>query len=783
MARPKPPLDPSSGRYRVNSIPRPGPAYPYIMPCPGKHLAEVCKAEYPVVVKYCLWLLAEVAVIAADIPEVIGTAFALNILFHIPVWAGVLLTGLSTLLLLGLQRYGVRKLELLIAILVFVMAACFFGEMAYAKPPAKDVLKGLFIPKLNGNSATADAIALMGALVMPHNLFLHSALVLSRKVPKSVKGINEACKFFLWESGFALFIALLINIAVISVSGSACYSRSTGQLNPQCNDLTLNSASFLLQNVLGRKSAKILYAMILSFELPFALIPLLKFSSGATKMGPHKNSLIMDQENTNLDASLPPYAVGTKILLIDPDVTSLKHTTSMLEESTYRVTGIEIPEVALSMMKEKAHGYDLIITAANMPGIDCLTYLKSLMALSETPIVLISYVADFQLIATALRQGISHFLEKPIKRDEARGLWQFVIRKPRKITPKKAKNDSKHNKDIVTSNKAKGKGKDIVKRKRIDDGKRDYNLYKAKKNIFISNGTGTGEDNNENNLKWNPQLHEKFMTVLNDGKSQGQTTGTKDTTVTVQPQPQPQPLPLPQPQPQPQPQPRPAHHLQGSDKETNKHTSGSPNAGMRANATPINNNNNNNLGNSGTIMSRPRTPINNNNNNLGNSGTIMSRPRTPNLLQNSNILRGNVPNFYGNHNNQVQMYTSAPCNNNNNSFILTSYNYGNSGNSMANGLSVDPKPQLMNKQQVSFGSSEKKSILSARIDQIRHEYWTKEDKLNEPVISDEELDMLLDPDFGTENEKQTNDVHGNTIPELGDINFDDIFLDEIFAEV
>ncbi|KAL5982760.1 hypothetical protein ACLOJK_016836 [Asimina triloba] len=74
----------------------------------GKHLSELCKVEYPIFVKYCLWLLAELAVIAADIPEVIGTAFALNILFHIPVWAGVLLTGLSTLLLLGLQRYGIN---------------------------------------------------------------------------------------------------------------------------------------------------------------------------------------------------------------------------------------------------------------------------------------------------------------------------------------------------------------------------------------------------------------------------------------------------------------------------------------------------------------------------------------------------------------------------------------------------------------------------------------------------------------------------------------------------
>ncbi|KAK0576857.1 hypothetical protein LWI29_024508 [Acer saccharum] len=96
-----------------------------------------------------------------------GTAFALNILFNIPVWVGVLLTGLSTLLLLGLQRYGVRKLDMLIAVLVFVMAGCFFGEMSYVKPPAANVLKGMFIPMLTGQGAIGDAIALFGALVMP----------------------------------------------------------------------------------------------------------------------------------------------------------------------------------------------------------------------------------------------------------------------------------------------------------------------------------------------------------------------------------------------------------------------------------------------------------------------------------------------------------------------------------------------------------------------------------------------------------------------------------------
>ncbi|KAM7514819.1 hypothetical protein LguiA_004402 [Lonicera macranthoides] len=127
------------------------------------------------------------------------------------------MTGFSTLLFLGLQRYGVRKLELLIEILVFVMAGCFFGEMSYVKPPAKDVLKGIFIPKLSGQGATSDAIALLGALVMPHNLFLHSALVLSRKIPNSVRGVNN----ILGKSSSTVYaIALLASGQSSTISGT-----------------------------------------------------------------------------------------------------------------------------------------------------------------------------------------------------------------------------------------------------------------------------------------------------------------------------------------------------------------------------------------------------------------------------------------------------------------------------------------------------------------------------------------------------------------------------------
>ncbi|MBA0786179.1 hypothetical protein Gotri_027404, partial [Gossypium trilobum] len=214
-------------------------------------------------VKYCLWILAEIVVIASDIPEVIGTTFGLNILFNIPVWVRVSLTGLSTLLLLGLQRYGARKLEIPIAMLVFVMAECFFREMSYVKPQASGVVKGMFVPKLNGQGAIGDAIAFLGALVMPHNIFLHSALVLSRKVPNSVRGVNDACRYFLIESGIALFVAFLINIVVVSVSAAVCTADNISSANQKrCNDLNLNSVSFLLLNMLG-KSSKALYVVAL----------------------------------------------------------------------------------------------------------------------------------------------------------------------------------------------------------------------------------------------------------------------------------------------------------------------------------------------------------------------------------------------------------------------------------------------------------------------------------------------------------------------------------------
>eukprot|EP00271_Cylindrocystis_brebissonii_P011798 TRINITY_DN29758_c0_g1_i1.p1 TRINITY_DN29758_c0_g1~~TRINITY_DN29758_c0_g1_i1.p1 ORF type:complete len:589 (+),score=100.27 TRINITY_DN29758_c0_g1_i1:268-2034(+) len=322
----------------------------------GRHLAEHCRGEYPPHINIPLWLVAELAIIASDIPEVIGTAFALNMLFGLPVWAGVILTGFSTLLLLALQQYGIRKLEFLISALVLVIAFCFLGEVGYAQPDAREMLEALVVPRLSGTGATGIAISLLGAVVMPHNLFLHSALVLSRRAPRTDKAIREGCRYNLLEVSVALAVAFSINVSVITVAGAVCWATNLTPTNQEnCANLDLNRAPFLLQNTLGGAASKlfaiallasgqsstitgtfagqyvmqgflelrykpwlrnlvtrlvaiipslvvalvfgtrgageliIISSMILSFQLPFALAPLLKFTSSPVKMGPYTN--------------------------------------------------------------------------------------------------------------------------------------------------------------------------------------------------------------------------------------------------------------------------------------------------------------------------------------------------------------------------------------------------------------------------------------------------------------------------------------------------------------
>lgn len=218
-----------------------------------QNLAVACRLSYSYPVRMMLWFTTEIAVIGSDIPEVIGTAFALKLLFGIPLWAGVLITGLDTFIFLGIQYFGIRILEVVIALMVGVIGVSFIVEMFMAKPPAIPVIEG-FIPRLNDKDSILSAVALLGAVVMPHNLFLHSALVQSRKFGDSDEKKKEAIFYNAIESGIALFLSFFVNFAIIVLAGAKFFPNS---------DAGLETASELLESVFNGKWASIVFGVAL----------------------------------------------------------------------------------------------------------------------------------------------------------------------------------------------------------------------------------------------------------------------------------------------------------------------------------------------------------------------------------------------------------------------------------------------------------------------------------------------------------------------------------------
>lgn len=188
-------------------------------------LAELCREEYPFWTRIVLWLMAEVAIVGADIQEVIGSAIALRILSvgYIPLWAGVLITGIDGFAFLFLESFGVRKLEALFGFLIAIMAISFGWMFGKAKPDLGTLFEGLFIPSVPSN-AVQQAVGVVGALIMPHNLFLHSALVQSRAVDTSkASRVKEAFMYFSIESCIAILVSFIINVFVITVFAKAFY--------------------------------------------------------------------------------------------------------------------------------------------------------------------------------------------------------------------------------------------------------------------------------------------------------------------------------------------------------------------------------------------------------------------------------------------------------------------------------------------------------------------------------------------------------------------------------
>jgi manganese transport protein len=335
----------------------------------GKDLAQCCRDWYPKWTRWPNWLLSELAIGACDLAEVLGSAVALNLLFHIPLLWAVIITGLDVLLLLTLQGYGMRTIEAVVVVLVATIAACYFIEifvLPQTQPSFREMGHALVSPHFRKAGMLYVAIGIIGATVMPHNLYLHSALVQSRKLQKDTPSIRRAIHFNTIDSVVALSIAFFVNAAILVLAANVFFSKASvmvsgGHLIEFSPDSDWIRVAYLtLAPLLGTGMASTLFAVallaagqsstitgtlagqvvmegfmhwriqpwvrrlitrtlaivpaafiiglrgdasvtdlltlsqvVLALQLPFAMLPLLQFTSSAKHMGPWKNGWLL----------------------------------------------------------------------------------------------------------------------------------------------------------------------------------------------------------------------------------------------------------------------------------------------------------------------------------------------------------------------------------------------------------------------------------------------------------------------------------------------------------
>ena len=221
-----------------------------------RDLAQASRETYSPFINYILYFLAEVAIAACDLAEVLGMAIGINLLFDIPLIEGVMITVLDTFLLLFLINKGIRKMEAFIIALVLVIGVSFVFEMFFAQPELDKVMLGL-IPTMPNETALYIAIGIIGATVMPHNLYLHSSLVQTRKFDRSKAGIKQALKYNLIDSTIALNLAFFVNAAILILAAATFYKVGMH------NVAEIQDAHKFLQPLLGTKWAPILFAVAL----------------------------------------------------------------------------------------------------------------------------------------------------------------------------------------------------------------------------------------------------------------------------------------------------------------------------------------------------------------------------------------------------------------------------------------------------------------------------------------------------------------------------------------
>ena len=270
----------------------------------GRDLAQACRDHYSRPVSIALWLACELAIIACDLAEVIGTAIALNLLFGIPLVWGVCLTALDVMLILLLQGRGFRQLEAFVIALLAIIAGCFAVELALAQPALGAVLRG-FVPSaqvVTNPAMLYIAIGILGATVMPHNLYLHSSIVQTRASDRDEAGKREAIRFATLDSTIALTLALFINAAILILAAATFHAGGRTDV------AEIDEAYKLLSPMLGVGAASIVFA-----------VALLASGQNSTVTGTLAGQIVMEGF---LDLKLPVWLrrMITRLLAIVPAV-------------------------------------------------------------------------------------------------------------------------------------------------------------------------------------------------------------------------------------------------------------------------------------------------------------------------------------------------------------------------------------------------------------------------------------------------------------------------------
>ncbi|XP_054723736.1 natural resistance-associated macrophage protein 2-like [Uloborus diversus] len=219
----------------------------------GLDLAETCRKRFAPFPRYVLWIMLEITIIGADMQEVIGTAIAFYLLSdrRIPLYGGVLLTIFDTFTFLFLDRYGLRKLEAFFAFLILMMAVTFGYEYGVVEADQVEVVKGLFVPGCAACTSRIllQAVGTVGAMITPHNLYLHSSLVKSRKIDRKCKeDVKDANRYYFIESAIALFISLIINIFVVSVFAAGMSGKTNREVMEKCRQADINVTDIFKDN-------------------------------------------------------------------------------------------------------------------------------------------------------------------------------------------------------------------------------------------------------------------------------------------------------------------------------------------------------------------------------------------------------------------------------------------------------------------------------------------------------------------------------------------------------